>query len=80
MERKVFMVFLICCYGPSRQSGEFDAKTINERDFVFYYEHTEAGQEEWLEHQEISASKKALKRKQREKRKERRKIMAEELD
>ena len=46
-----------------------DAKTINERDFVFYYEHTEAGQEEWLEHQEISASKKALKRKQREKRK-----------
>lgn len=57
-----------------------DAKTINERDLVFYYEHTEAGQEEWLERQEVSSSKEMLQRKQREKRKERRKTIAAELE
>ena len=57
-----------------------DAKTINERDLVFYYEHTDAGQEEWLERQEVSSSKNALKRKQSEKRRERRKTIAEELE
>lgn len=57
-----------------------DAKTINECDLVFYYEHTDAGQEEWLERQEVSSSKKALKRKQSEKRRERRKTIAEELE
>lgn len=57
-----------------------DAKIINERDLIFYYEHTEAGQKEWPEHQEVSFSREALKRKQSEKRKECRKAIAEELE
>lgn len=57
-----------------------DAKTINERDLVFYYEHTDAGQEEWLERQETSSSKNALNKKKREKRRERRKAIAAELE
>ena len=29
------------------------AKTINERSLIFYYEHTDAEEEEWLEGQKV---------------------------
>lgn len=29
------------------------AKTINERSLIFYYEHTDAEEEEWLEDQKV---------------------------
>lgn len=57
-----------------------DAKTINERDLVFYYEHTTDGQDEWLERQEETSSKEKMERKKRFQRRERRKKMTEDLD
>lgn len=85
MGLRPFTALLICCYGQSLRFGGIpqviiDAKIINERDLIFYYEHTDAGQKEWPEHQEVSFSREALKRKQSEKRKECRKAIAEELE
>ena len=57
-----------------------DAKTINERDFVFYYEHTDNGKEELLERQEESSSKKKLSDVKRAKRKDRRDTIAEDIE
>lgn len=85
MDLNPFMGALICYYGRFPRFGGIpqaviDAKTINERDLVFYYEHTTDGQDEWLERQEETSSKEKMERKKRSQRKERRKKMIEDLD